>query len=297
MSEKIKLVFTIMLIFICIPFIIGSFSKTPVNSKVLQSYSDKNYGEEVLPGIVARQISLESEPETLKAQAVIARTVIYKEIVQGEWATEVFGFEQMEEQYGYIKAKEYYEKVKKAVQDTKGVVMKYQGEYIEPSFCVMSNGMSRSGEEAYKSKSYSYLPSVQNPYDLLADTYLAVQTISKEKIYGKLKEEIHLSKEEVEAMRKKQESIGVCERDSKEYVEKVQVGERKLSGEEFRHIFNLESSCYYIEESGDNYIITTKGVGHGIGLSQYNANEMAKEGKTYEEILKYYYTNIELVIE
>ena len=58
MCEKIKLVFTIMLIFICIPFFIGSFSKTPVNSKGLQSYSDKNYGEEVLPGIVARQISL-----------------------------------------------------------------------------------------------------------------------------------------------------------------------------------------------------------------------------------------------
>ena len=297
MSEKIKLVFTVALIFICIPFIIGSFSSTSESSKVLEAYTEKKYGAALLVGFVGSQISLDSELETLKAQAVIARTVIYQEIEQGNWEAEVWGFEQMEEEYGYIKAKEYYERVKKAVEDTKGVVMKCQGEYIEPSFCVMSNGMSRSGEEAYKSKSYSYLPSVQNPYDLLADTYLAVQTISKEKIYGKLKEEIHLSKEEVEAMRKKQESICVCERDSKEYVEKVQVGERKLSGEEFRHIFNLESSCYYIEESGDNYIITTKGVGHGIGLSQYNANEMSKEGKTYEEILKYYYTNIELVIE
>lgn len=297
MSEKIKLVFTVVLIFICIPFIIGSFSRTPETSKVLQSYTEKGYAEEVLPGIVASQISLDCEMETLKAQAIIARTTIYQEIEQGNWKPDVFGFEQMEEEYGYIMAKEYYEKAKKAVQDTKGKVIKYQGTNIEPSFCLMSNGMSRSGEEAYKSKSYPYLQSVQNPYDLLADNYLSLQTIPKEILYERLKEEINLSEEEENEIQKKTGSIYVSERDSKDYVEKVQVGQRKLSGEEFRHIFHLESSCYYIEENDGNFIITTKGIGHGIGLSQYNANEMAKEGKTCEDILKYYYSNIDFVVE
>ena len=100
MSEKIKLVFTVALIFICIPFIIGSFSSTSESSKVLEAYTEKKYGEELLVGIVASQISLDSELETLKAQAVIARTVIYQEIEQGNWEAEVWGFEQMEEEYG-----------------------------------------------------------------------------------------------------------------------------------------------------------------------------------------------------
>ena len=70
-----------------------------------------------------------------------------------------------------------------------------------------------------------------------------------------------------------------------------------MAGEEFRKVLDLNSSCFTIEESEGKIRITTKGLGHGIGLSQFNANEMAKNGDDYQKILTYYFKNIELVNE
>ena len=73
----------------------------------------------------------------------------------------------------------------------------------------------------------------------------------------------------------------------------LQVNNKTFKGTEFRTLLGLRSTDFTIDLS-DDVTITTNGYGHGVGMSQYGANEMAKEGKTYEEILKYYYKNVEL---
>lgn len=67
-----------------------------------------------------------------------------------------------------------------------------------------------------------------------------------------------------------------------------------MTGEEFRNCLNLNSSCFYLKEVENKIRIVTKGLGHGLGLSQYGANELAKEGKTYQEILQYYYKDVSI---
>jgi stage II sporulation protein D len=75
----------------------------------------------------------------------------------------------------------------------------------------------------------------------------------------------------------------------------VQVGEETQRGDSFRNTYDLASSCFELQKFEQTTRVITKGVGHGLGLSQYTANEMAKEGKTYQEILQYFYEGTEMV--
>ena len=89
-------------------------------------------------------------------------------------------------------------------------------------------------------------------------------------------------------------NIQIIARDDSGYVTQVQIGTVTLSGEQFRQYLDLNSACFYIKEVEGQVRILTKGLGHGLGLSQYGANEMAKKGKDYKEILNYYYKGVEL---
>lgn len=90
------------------------------------------------------------------------------------------------------------------------------------------------------------------------------------------------------------ENISIGSRDEAGYVTEMKVGEKVISGEEFRNVMELNSSCFYMKEVEGKIRIVTKGLGHGLGMSQYGANEMALEGADYTEILSYYFKNIEI---
>ena len=81
------------------------------------------------------------------------------------------------------------------------------------------------------------------------------------------------------------EAVQILERDSAGYVLRIAVGEALLTGEQFRNKLDLHSSDVTVVKDGALWVVTTKGIGHGLGLSQYTAQIMAKDGKTYEEIL------------
>ena len=89
-------------------------------------------------------------------------------------------------------------------------------------------------------------------------------------------------------------NISIISRDKTNRVEKISVNGKIYTGVEFRHALTLRSTDFEITKNNDNYIITTKGYGHGVGMSQYGANGMANENYKYDEILKYYYQNIEI---
>lgn len=304
MKEKIKFALAFLSILLLLPYISVMLLKNNVQAEdVFLSMGnvekkEENVTEELLVGILAVQIPVEYELETIKAQAVLARTQVYRqmqqqglEILQEENLTQYMSVGQMEEVWGYQKFQEYYQKLKSAVEETKGITMKYQGNYIEPSFHAISSGYSREGNDVYHSQNYSYLKAVENPYDRLADNYVKIIRMEKQELADKIKQEL---KNDIlpENIINEIEILG---RDKGDYVISVKVGEHTMAGEEFRHLLNLNSSCFYIEETEGVIRITTKGLGHGIGLSQYNANEMAKEGKGYQEIVKYYFDGVEFV--
>ena len=82
--------------------------------------------------------------------------------------------------------------------------------------------------------------------------------------------------------------------DSAGYVLSVKVGEEKVNAENFRETYGLASGCFELQAFEKNTRVITKGVGHGLGLSQYTANEMAKEGKKYQEILQFFFEGTEI---
>jgi len=95
-------------------------------------------------------------------------------------------------------------------------------------------------------------------------------------------------------MQRLPDSLTIEARDSAGYVTRVRCGSVVLNGEAVRDALGLSSSCFYFSQSDGKIRITCKGEGHGLGLSQYGANELAKEGKNYREILKYYYQDVKI---
>lgn len=255
--------------------------------------------EVFVPGVLAAQISASNEPEMLKAQAVIVRTQIYKMMeeqgitnLEAKHLSQYMSLSEMEKVWGYHKMQEYYEKYKKAAEETSGIVMKYQGKYIEPSYHAVSNGNSRNGNQVYHSEDYPYLQQVENPYDILLENYIKVTMFDKKEMAEKLSAALGGEKLSEDLM-----SQITCEEDDAGYGIKIKIGDHVMAGEEFRRILELNSACFELDEVDGKIRITTKGLGHGIGLSQFNANEMAKNGDDYQTILSYYFKNIEFINE
>ena len=91
-----------------------------------------------------------------------------------------------------------------------------------------------------------------------------------------------------------EQQIQIIAKDQGGYIESLQVGNSIIDGESFRKLFKLPSACFTMSYDDTSIQFRVKGIGHGVGLSQEGAIRMAKAGATYEEILKYYYTDIEI---
>ena len=76
----------------------------------------------------------------------------------------------------------------------------------------------------------------------------------------------------------------------------VTINNKKIKGTEFRTLLKLRSTDVDIKVKNGYVYIVTKGYGHGVGMSQYGANAMAKKGYKYEEILKYYYKGVNISV-
>lgn len=273
----------------------GNFKGTQEESPKRVYLEGKGFvdGEEYLVGVVARQMPADYETEALKAQAVAARTYLYRqmgdqdEIKEGELNLEGMGEEQMEKMWGSPRFLEYYEKVRGAVEATRGQVMVFQGEYIEPLFHRASAGSTRDGDEAHP-----YLVSAESGGDVEMDGYLTVVQWTA----GQLADMVRRMPEG-EQVRAEQipDTIQVIERDKAGYVTQIQIGSHIFDGEAVRIALELPSAAYVLEGYEGGVRAVCRGQGHGYGLSQYGAHMKAAEGMKAEEILAYYYKNIEII--
>lgn len=238
-------------------------------------------------GIVAKEISANYSEEAIKAQCVIARTNLYDAKKSKTEEPKALSIQQMQELWGENFSK-IYQNLENCVTATGNEVITWNGTYIYAAYHAVSGGITRTMSELYEDSGMPYLTETACHDDTMAEVYLAVLYWEKNKFLELCKEKFP------DAALEDTEQIFVAERDSADYVLTVQMGEGTYSGEEFRSGLGLNSACFTIAEIDGQIRIVTKGLGHGFGLSQYTANLMAMEGKSYRDILKYFYPGTEI---
>jgi stage II sporulation protein D len=249
--------------------------------------------ESYVTGVVSAEMSPEFETEALKAQALAARTYIVDHLLHQEDGQQydvtdttqhqVFKNDnELRKQWG----SDYDANMKKindAVEATKGEILTYKDAPIFPAFFSTSNGYTENSEDYWGDK-LPYLRSVESPWDKDSPKFLDQQTFTIDQIKQKLAIDLP-----------SQEPLGIdVTRTDSQRVKEINIAGNKLSGKDVREKLGLQSSDFTIKQKSDHLIFTTKGYGHGIGMSQYGANSMAKQGKTYQEIVKYYYSDVEV---
>lgn len=262
--------------------------------------------DDFLVGALAASMPAEYREETLKAQAVILRSICVRKMEEaGALRKEDSQLECIEqEERRTLWGEDFAEneaRFLKAVQDTDGIVLTYAGGIVEPPYFRLSAGMTRSGAEIFGEEKegfsgiYDGAPglaaktwchSVECPHDLEAEDFLQEKRVARGDFSKKLAAEDFL-------LPQKGAKI-ILTRDSAGYVLSVRCGEQQMEGEKFRKLFELPSSSFYLKEEDGDIILQTKGVGHGLGFDQYGADLLAAQGKDYMELLNYFFSGLEL---
>lgn len=253
-------------------------------------------------GVLAGEMPVDFEPEALKAQAIAARTFIYRRLLTGDQT----GLTESEKAKGadvddtvmtqaYVPLGELLDrwsgaekeaklqKLNEAVEATKGLIVTYEGEPIQASFFSTSNGYTENASD-YWNVDLPYLRSVASPWDKTLSPRYEEQVTLKLKDVGK---KLGVKTAEVRGMR-------VLDTTAGDRVKAVRVGGETFTGREIREKLSLASSDFTWSIDGNEVTFATKGYGHGVGMSQWGADGMAENGATAREILAHYYTGTKL---
>jgi stage II sporulation protein D len=265
--------------------------------------------EEYIVGVVAAEMQASFSIEALKAQAIAARTYTLGRAI-GKYGTaweNHFGAHVCtnpahcqawipKEIYGiwYPKAdpEESWQKVEQAVYETAGLILTYEGEVINPLYHANSGGITEDVQEVWSS--VSQIPYLSRVYSEGEDEYSSYEkrvVFSGEEFRNMLLKEYP----DIIFSGTLSDDIEVIQYTSSNRAREIVVGNIAVPGTKFREIFSLASTQIEINFPDDDTIeIKTYGFGHGVGMSQCGANELAEKGKDYEYILQYYYTGVEV---
>lgn len=235
-----------------------------------------------LIGVVASEMPASFPVEALKAQAIVARTYASKKLKSGEVLTDDVSTQVYKDEsyFRSVWKKDfdfYYSKIRQAVLETDGMTVQYQGDYIEAIYHSTSNGKTEDAISVW-GNSVPYLKSVNSVWDQYADTYL--RTVEKDlstvlQIFG-------IDFQEPFTME-------VLSRNESGRISSIRVGNQSYTGVQFRNLLGLRSADFDIEIQDGKLLITTRGYGHGVGMSQYGAKGMAESGYSCLQILSHYY--------
>ena len=309
MKQKLKSAAAFLIILILLPYVVSVFvngtdteaSRRQENSFVRVNTADAEGNvqtveigwTEYLAGMLAAEMQKDSGTEAMKAQAVLIRTNIYRELSGGEDKTLDSGYltrEEMEEKWGAAEAQKQYERCIRAVEETDNIVLWYQNAYPWLPFHQSSSGMTRSAEEVLNSQEYPYLAVKECPLDKEADDEIGMFSFSYDEIQECCREFLVAAAGEEEARKGYSfEDFEIRSRDSAGYVQELRIGTTVCTGDQFRDALSLPSSDFSLSAGDNKLIVTTTGRGHGMGMSLWTANEMAKEGKSYEDILSFFF--------
>lgn len=240
-----------------------------------------------LIGVLACEMPVLFEEEALKAGSITARTFYYNKVNtnQSYIATNndqcYFSIEDMKIRW-LDNFENYYIILSKIVDSTNGKVIYFDNNLINAYYFSTSNGMTEDVSYVF-GQSVPYLVSVDSSWDKNVNRYEVTNTYSTVEFLNKL----GLDNNE-------KLSIEILSKTTSGRVDKLKVNNNIFTGVEFRKLLGLRSTDFTYLITDNTIFITTKGYGHGVGMSQYGANEMAKLGYNYEEILKHYYTGVEI---
>ena len=187
-------------------------------------------------------------------------------------------------------AEEYLEKIRTAEKETDGMAILYGGEPILAAFHSSSADGTEDAAAAW-SASVPYLSPVESPEgeESVPNYRVSVEFTAEEfrKLFsaaypgGKLSGDCG-------------NWIKDIARDASGYVTSLRVGDQTLRGVELRRMLSLRSACFEVTTKGEVLCFTTRGYGHGVGMSQYGANVLAGQGKTWQEIILWYYSGVSI---
>lgn len=275
-----------------------SYIKVKVYDKQEKKVKELDF-EDYIKGVVAAEMPVNFEIEALKAQAIAARTYSYKRIMENQemifnqegYIGEAYlSDKQLEKRWGEKNVNKYMSKILEAVNSTNDIIMTYYNEPVEAVFHSTSAGYTQASNDVWGYE-VPYLEGTESKWDMQSPEYINEITLSKEK-FKKIIQENFTSLTLLDGELLNQ--IQILVRNKTGYVSQIQICNQIITGEEFRKILNLKSSDFILEEKGKDIVITTKGYGHGVGMSQYGANGMATEGYGYKDILNHYYKGINL---
>ncbi|MFX3634080.1 MAG: stage II sporulation protein D [Candidatus Pristimantibacillus sp.] len=283
-----------------------SDGRNALNNLYVRVYMTKENRVERIPletyvqGVVAGEMPIEFELEALKAQAIAARTYIVRRMalkddsgmpeagigskadVTDTIDHQVYlSLNQLEKKWPKDKRKANKTKLSEAIEQTRGQIITYDGEPIQAVFFSTSNGYTENSEE-YWQQEIPYLRSVDSPWDeAISPRYKETVELTLKQFYSKLGISIEGSKKP---------SIRILDKTTGNRIGMITIGGATLSGREVREKLELASSQFTWSIEGDSITITTFGYGHGVGMSQWGANGMAKAGHGAEEIIVHYYS-------
>lgn len=260
--------------------------------------------DEYLYGVVSAEMPANYEEEALKAQAVAARTYTIYQILNNNgkhknsdicddstccqaWISKDNRMKRWSEE----ERENNWNKIVKAVNSTAGKIITYNNEAINAFFHSNSGGKTEIPSNVWiGGKDFPYLKSVETSGENAYTQYSSEVKISKIDLLEKLKKEYS----DIQIDFNENESIKILEYTQSGRVKTVEFGNTEIAGTKVRSIIGLKSTNFSIKIDGDDVVFLVKGYGHGVGMSQTGADSMAKQGKNHEEILKHFYTGVEI---
>ncbi|WP_455257532.1 SpoIID/LytB domain-containing protein [Peptoniphilus asaccharolyticus] len=235
--------------------------------------------EDYLKGVVNNELDYSHPMESLKTQAITSRTFALSN--KNKYAKQGYNLTDTTSSQVYRGQSSEHEKTTKAVNETKGMYLTMNAKPISAIFGASSGGVIADAKEVWGGD-YSYLKRKEDPY---SSDYKWELKLSKQDFIKKISKKYPLYDISV---------INIVETDSSGRVKEVEIlGDKiyNIKASELRSILGSTKmkSTLYTVQTGDEIIFNGKGYGHGVGLSQYGAVNMAKEGKEYEEILQFYF--------
>lgn len=277
--------------------------------------------EDYVRGVVAAEMPASFHLESLKAQAVAARTYVVGRLrrqggrgcdrhpeadictdsahCQG-WLSD----DELVSKWGYIDYFAQRSRIAEAVDATRGVILMYAGRVIDPVYHANSGGVTENSEDVW-SVSIPYLRSVGSDFERGSPHYRDSLSFTVSELETKLGVSLVAKSETTEVIDGHEikvidqgnisaDSVEIVDRSENGHVRLVRLANTVLTGWEVRQRLGLPSARFTIEPLKDRLIFTTIGYGHGVGLSQHGANAMAILGSDYRQILLHYYTGVQL---
>lgn len=247
--------------------------------------------EEYVKGVVAGEMPATFEEEALKAQAVASRSYAMYQMegskdkdydVLDTTTNQVYLTDEELKNNWKEEYPEKINKIKKAIAETKGEYLTYDGKVINAMFFSTSTGQTENSEDVFVT-ALPYLRSVASTWDEKSPVYTDTATISLQDFYNKLSLPYN------ETL-----TVEITSQTATGRIKTLKINGTEFNGRDFASKLSLRSNCFTISQNEQNITITTKGFGHGVGMSQYGANGMAKEGYDYKKILKHYYSNTKI---